>query len=472
MSNKNKSQAQVKQSPEKYIKTQARSLPIHECLINSGWKDSMMANVLVTRKHNNGHFTFALYVVDLYCLGIKTSEFFFNHTPEQYNDFKKEYFPEEHFECVNYALVHNVIFAGLEFANDYDFKPCKAFTQYTQFVLEEDSDDIEIIEIECGSDDMPVVIAGKDNREEAEKAYTHLLNTVGPGKFIYTDYEDLTNEAIEQMSTDDDDIEYEDDLEIDEYIYEQALTERLEDIERFKHLEKSKETNSQDESVELLFISKRLFYNYYGLSKIEEARERFMNFLDVNINDDVIPFEFSGSKSGEHDENIEEIINDLSFGDDLKKYNFKKLANKHPEVPFYSFMHMISMNLNKLDEKKIKKQLNEYLSIYPNNLILKLENDQALSIEDKESHIINEKLINESTVSELFNKRQEIHSLEFLTFHSALFAYLAFKQDVLGMDAFIYCTNFLFPEFEESSVEKQIYSEMSKVFFCHKTYIE
>jgi hypothetical protein len=41
-------------SPENYIRTKARTLPIYKCLVTPNWQDMGMANVIVMRKHVNG----------------------------------------------------------------------------------------------------------------------------------------------------------------------------------------------------------------------------------------------------------------------------------------------------------------------------------------------------------------------------------------------------------------------------------
>ena len=48
-------------SPEKYIKTKGRLLPIHECLINPDWEVVKTANIVIARKHPNGNITACIY---------------------------------------------------------------------------------------------------------------------------------------------------------------------------------------------------------------------------------------------------------------------------------------------------------------------------------------------------------------------------------------------------------------------------
>jgi hypothetical protein len=52
-------------SPEKYVRTQARSLPIDECLVTEGWEDAGICNVVIARMHKTGNYTIAIYLIDL-----------------------------------------------------------------------------------------------------------------------------------------------------------------------------------------------------------------------------------------------------------------------------------------------------------------------------------------------------------------------------------------------------------------------
>ncbi len=470
MSKKRKAPQNQQLSPEKYIKTQARKLPIHECLINKDWKENGMCNILISRKHKNGNLTSGVYLVDLYCLGVKDAECAFNQTTSEYNEFKEEYFPEDLFEIIDYTLAHNIIHAGLEFASDYGFQPCKEFNLRAKYILEEDTEDIELIEIECGKDNKPFIMVSDDNREEAKRAFSHLQSTVGPDGFFYSEAKSMNNHTMDSEHDDMEDDYEEEDIPVEEYIYEKPLSERIEDIKRFKELKDFDKHTDQENAVELLFVAKRLVYNYYGLDKIEASRNQFINFLDVEINDESIPKSLSGAQNTEHDEKIDEILDAFDFGDNLKKYKLKKLANDYPEVPFYSYMHIVDMVIKEENTKKIEKQLNEYLSIYPNYLMLKLENDQHLCLNDKEPHFINEKLINESSLSNFLDNRKQIHSMEFMVFHSALFAFLVYKKDVLALDSFMYATKLLYPEMEEAFNEKEVFCELLKVEFCKKHY--
>jgi len=141
-------------SVEAQIRTRARNLPVYKCYVNKNWKEAQLASVLITRKHTNGNVTMGNYLVDLKLRGIKDCTYKFNESPVQTEDLIKRY-PDLYDEC-DYNLAHNIIHAGLEFAGDYGFDPHKDF-KTAQFILEEDTDDIPLMEIPLGDDGIPVL---------------------------------------------------------------------------------------------------------------------------------------------------------------------------------------------------------------------------------------------------------------------------------------------------------------------------
>lgn len=451
-------------SPEKYIKSQARNLPIYECMINTEWESTKICSVLVSRQHNNGNFSWVIYLVDLFCMGVKDSYYIFNQSEYEYNTFKKKYFPQDYHETIPYTLAHNIIFAGYEFAAEYDLKPCKDFLQLTQYFLNEDNDNVELIEIECGRNNMPVVISGPDNQQESNRLYNHLVHKVGKGKFIYEEVNDLFEDEFDEE-------EYEEDIPIEEYIYTEPLTERLTDVERFKELLNDTSNKNNDENAaELLYICNRLFYNYYSLEKIEFCRDKYLQFLDVEMNDGVISPELKGTEITTHDDFIEGILDDIHFDEGFSTHNFKKLANKHPDIPLFSYLELQQLNIEDAKASKIKKYLNDALSIYPNYMMLKLENDKYLSLEKKECLVINEKLLNQPSLLNLYKNRSTIHSFEFNTYINALEAYFVSKDDILSFDSMLHALQILFPELDDTIEEIELYCAILKLEFCKKIY--
>lgn len=183
-------------SPENYIRLKARNLAIHECWINENWKSAGEASIIVSRIHANGHITFGVYLVDLFCLGTKDSFYNFNVDTDKYFELL-ERLGGDNFEKTSYVLAHNIIFAANEYALELGFKPHKIFSDITKYILEEDTEDIELIDIECGKNEKPFYISSEDDSPQRIQQITNQLRkAVGEGEFIVSS--DIYNNFYEE----------------------------------------------------------------------------------------------------------------------------------------------------------------------------------------------------------------------------------------------------------------------------------
>lgn len=167
-------------SPENYIRQRARLLPIHECLVSKNWRTTKIANVIVTRRHINGNLTFGVFLVDLLCLGVKNTTYKFNISNYEFEEYLSSFNEKAvHLEKTDYKLAHNIVFAGFDYATEIGIAPHPDFLKTTQFILEEDNDNIELVEIECGKDGFPTLIMGKENKEECQRYIAKLNRSIG-----------------------------------------------------------------------------------------------------------------------------------------------------------------------------------------------------------------------------------------------------------------------------------------------------
>lgn len=185
--NKNKKVIQLPATPENYIKTRARKLSVGKCYINKGWAESGFASIVVSRNHINGNFTFAVYLVDLYCLGVKDTFYDFNVNTE-FTELLNKLEGQQEMEEIEYALAHNIIYGGVEYAEDLGFKPHKDFA-VSQYLLEEDDDRVELIDIQFGMNGKPAILLGKE--KHPANVIATLERTVGKGNFITIDESDF-----------------------------------------------------------------------------------------------------------------------------------------------------------------------------------------------------------------------------------------------------------------------------------------
>lgn len=163
-------------SPENYIKTRARHLPLGKSYISTEWKDQGLITIVVTRNHVNGHFTCGIFLVDLYCVGVKETLFLFNEY-ERYRETLRVLNEEEGIEECSYTLAHNIIYGSIAYAEELGFKPAQEFDT-TQYLLEEDDDRIELMDIEFGLSGKPAVFL--TNEKHPDKIIATLEKSVGP----------------------------------------------------------------------------------------------------------------------------------------------------------------------------------------------------------------------------------------------------------------------------------------------------
>lgn len=140
-----------------------------------------MANVIIARQHVNQNLTAGFYLVDLMCLGIKDTFYFFNE-PEQ-DILEKLPLDDGSFIEIDYALAHNIVYSGHDFALEYDINPHKDFA-VTKNILEEDTEAIPLIDISTGDEEgkpRMVVDAGYNYKPILEK----LKKNAGEGNYSF-----------------------------------------------------------------------------------------------------------------------------------------------------------------------------------------------------------------------------------------------------------------------------------------------
>jgi hypothetical protein len=179
-------------SPENYIRTRARNLPIHQCWVNKDWRRIGTATVMVVRKHVSGNITFGIYIVDLMCMGVRESIYQYNvpevHLKMMISDAAKGGL---RFVAISYRLAHNIVYSAIEYAEEYGFHPTTSFTRVTQYILEADTDAIPLVRIRCGDEKgNPVYMRGDDNEVKMRQTLARLHHTAGYGKYQYCSSKD------------------------------------------------------------------------------------------------------------------------------------------------------------------------------------------------------------------------------------------------------------------------------------------
>lgn len=181
MAKNKKRQQQTFLSPEKYIRQKARSLKIKACYITDDYEEYGMGQIIVAREHSGGRVTMGVYLIDKLCLGVKDTFYRFRMDDYEFEELLDR-MDDIGFREISYEEAHNRIFGAIEFAEVAGIDPHKDFA-VTQYILEEDTDDIPLIEYEYGKDGMHYLMA--ENNLEASRYLPLLKKNLGDS-FDYT----------------------------------------------------------------------------------------------------------------------------------------------------------------------------------------------------------------------------------------------------------------------------------------------
>lgn len=344
-------------SPENYIRKKSRNLPISQCYINDDWKEGGLASICIVREHASGNISMCMYMVDIFCLGVKDTFFQYNISTYELEEYLDRMRNDLDLISIPYDLAHNIIFAAEEFAEEYGIKPHKDFTLTTRFFLEEDDENIPLIEIECGRDGKPFYINNGYENKVREAQILNLLNkTAGEGNYHFTVNGDF----------DDDDFEEDEELELYKEEYEKLQKLGFEEQKKyyFELSEKDPEKVSEKEFKELLAVTELLVNKFIDEDKCLEITNEIKS--DWNLGELLEIDEFPNSLLEGVPEEKSEIVELYDQFNEVQDKEAKKILVQMRElvgdIPFCDYCELILLNDNK---KKHEKLLNEILKKYP-----------------------------------------------------------------------------------------------------------
>ncbi len=149
--NKKKGQSQQFMSPDKFLKERMRSVPVGKCYVTDTYEQTGFGNVIVTRVHTGGRISYAVFMTDFWCLGVKDCLYHLRVDDYEFADEVLGRFELLGLKEISYEEAHNLIYGAVAFAEEAGISPCKEFA-LAQYFLEEDTDDIPLIEYNFGKD--------------------------------------------------------------------------------------------------------------------------------------------------------------------------------------------------------------------------------------------------------------------------------------------------------------------------------
>jgi hypothetical protein len=393
---------------ENYIRTKARQLPIKEVLINKDWKTNM-ATIVIAREHVNSNITAGFYLVDLNLMGVKDTYYIFNTVDFIYKEKIDSFLDKPQVKKIDYNLAHNIILEAVAFAEDCGFKPHRDYLKTTQYLLEEDDDAIELIDIECGHEGKPFYVQGPaDDDIKAQRIIKQLHEQFGEGNYHY-----MLGEGFN-----DEDEYYEDEDQENEDDYDAQIEEFLDIFNNFDNL-------SEPEILRYYRLIDTIFNSYVNQTAIQEYQDQLLDEIPDDIRPDAMTKEFLGIDYPVENfsSKTHELIRKLAEGDlDIKKAKkiVGKLLKESVTVPFVQLCEL-QLNMEDVDEPYLKK-LESYHKACPDYPLLHMAYLQTVAkMENKEG---SKGQFNESTFS-----LTEYIQRPYL-YHSELIRYLLLYLDL------------------------------------------
>ena len=161
---------------------QARKYPLEGCWVQSGWQEAGLAVVVVARRQPNGLLVFGNFLVDHYCLGVKSAFARADVTPSTFYARLPELLSGETPTSIAPAVAHELIYGSLEYAAGYGFRPDPDFA-LAQMVLDPPDAYPRTGGVTFGKDGKPFYVSGP--RDSVTAIMNTLMRTAGPGNFDY-----------------------------------------------------------------------------------------------------------------------------------------------------------------------------------------------------------------------------------------------------------------------------------------------
>ncbi len=163
----------------------ARTFPIFECLISNNWQENDMSliQVIIARQQPDGAICFGSYLIDKLCLGVKNTLAKADISLTSYESkARNTHFRAGNPEVCSPELAHQMVYASIDYANQFGFAPEKDFA-LSQYLLTPRGELAEPYNITFGKNGKPLFVAGP--YDDAEQIIQQLERTAGPGNYDY-----------------------------------------------------------------------------------------------------------------------------------------------------------------------------------------------------------------------------------------------------------------------------------------------
>ncbi len=205
-------QQTVVANPKKYIIEAGRKVPLDKVLSDYGTHDEGIYQFFVIRKKLNGNYLLGIYLVDTFCLGLKSTTYRESLTQYELEEFMANMRRDSSTLIVEIDpnLAFNVIYGAIEYAEDLGIELIDKDFAITEYILP-DVETLEFVDVKFGQNGKPFYSQGP--YDNVPKILAALNKSVGKGNYGYLQ---MLNPFDNMLRFNDDDFDDDDDDDDDE----------------------------------------------------------------------------------------------------------------------------------------------------------------------------------------------------------------------------------------------------------------
>jgi hypothetical protein len=162
----------------------AKSSPITECRIRKDIFSSGIGTAIIARKMPNGYIGAGVYLLDVWCLGVKNT-YFTTLSEDEYEDRINQIKANEKLENIHPSCLRKLIDECVDYSEKLAFKPHRDYKTSKQLLMDIDPT-VCPNQYSFGKDGKPFYFSGPhENQQKARQIVNTLMRNCGEGNFDY-----------------------------------------------------------------------------------------------------------------------------------------------------------------------------------------------------------------------------------------------------------------------------------------------